>query len=394
MTLLSTLPRTTDVLVIGGGPGGLYSAERLARGGFRVTVCEEHATVGDPVHCTGILASESFDEFDLPRETRLNDLSLARFVSPTGIPVEYSTPVPLASLIDRGAFDRALADRAVRAGVDLCLGRRIVSLSNEGDAVHASCGTETIRARMAILACGANYALQRRFGLGFPSAYLHTAQCELPASTPEEAVELFFGHSVAPEGFAWAAPVHRPGGRFVRIGVMASHDALGCYRRILERLSDRWGLDSEGRRPRQKILPLGVIRRTYDHRMLVVGDAAGLVKPTTGGGIYYSVLSASIAADVAAEAIRTGRVDAVSLAAYERRWRSRMAGELRAQRALRQVVTRLNDRALDSFFELARTDGVMPIVRSTARFNNHRALIRALFRHPPARKVLFRSMVA
>ena len=62
------------------------------------------------------------------------------------------------------------------------------------------------------------------------------------------------------------------------------------------------------------------------------------------------------------------------------------------QRSLRDLVTRLNDQEIDTLFELARTDGIMPIVRKTAQFNHHRHLIRALLRHPPARKVLFRSV--
>ena len=58
------------------------------------------------------------------------------------------------------------------------------------------------------------------------------------------------------------------------------------------------------------------------------------------------------------------------------------------------MATTLSDKAIDSFFELARTDGMMPIVRATARFNQHRPLIRALFKHPPARRILFRAMMA
>jgi hypothetical protein len=58
------------------------------------------------------------------------------------------------------------------------------------------------------------------------------------------------------------------------------------------------------------------------------------------------------------------------------------------------VAASLSDSAIDSFFELAHTDGIMPIVRATARFNEHRSLIRALFKHPPARRILFRAMIA
>ena len=125
-----------------------------------------------------------------------------------------------------------------------------------------------------------------------------------------------------------------------------------------------------------------------------MGDAAGLVKPTTGGGIHYSVMSASLAADTAFEALRRDRFDEASLAPYEAAWRARIADELETQTKLRRAVTRLTDADIDGFFDLALTDGIMPIVRSTVRFNHHRDLIRALFRHPPARQFLFRSMVS
>ncbi len=81
--------------------------------------------------------------------------------------------------------------------------------------------------------------------------------------------------------------------------------------------------------------------------MLAVGDAAGLVKPTTGGGIYYGLLSGQIAADVLAEALSRRRLGARRLKEYERRWRARLGPEIRAGLAFRAVAARLNDRAID-----------------------------------------------
>lgn len=380
-----------DVLVVGGGPAGLYAAERLARRGVATMLCEEHAFVGDPVHCTGVLATESFDMLGLPTDATLNVLTTARFVSPSGITISHSTPSPLAAVIDRGVFDRALAQRARAAGAEIRVGARASVVESGPTAVRAQVGEEWVSARLLMLACGANYAFQRRVGLGLPRDYLHTAQREVPSRTPGD-VELHFGREVAPGGFAWAVPVRRPNGTFARVGVMSTRDPVGSYSRMVARLAERWGIDDVQQPPRQKILPLGAIDRTYADRTLVIGDAAGLVKPTTGGGIHYSIWSAALAADVAVDALAADRLDAAALASYERQWRDNLGEEFAEQRSLRDLVIRLSDQEIDALFELARTDGIMPIVRKTAQFNHHRHLIRALLRHPPARKILFRSV--
>lgn len=380
---------TYDVLVVGGGPAGLFAAWRLAASGFSVLVCEEHAAIGEPVHCTGVLGIEAFDELPLPREAILNPLSSVRLVSPSGMRVPYESPITHAVVIDRAEFDRRLAGRATAAGAELRLGVRVSDLLPRPDRVTARCGDATVSARLVVLACGASYLLQREMGLGLPKAFLLTAQRELPARELDD-VEIHFGSEVAPAGFAWAVPVKRADGPYVRVGVMARRQPADWYAAMVTRLSRRWGVDANpGERPRLKFLPLRTIERTYGHRLLAVGDAAGLVKPTTGGGIYYSVVSASIAADVAGTALAADRLDAASLRVYESRWRQRLSGEFRAQWLLRHIAQRMSDRQIDALFDLALTDGVMPIVHRTASFNHQRRLIQALLRHAPARRIFW-----
>jgi len=385
--------RMIDVVVIGGGPGGLIAAELLAKRGARVRVFEEHDTVGAPVHCTGVLAADAIHALDLPPHAVLNTLSTVRFVSPSGVSFDYTTRGVEAVVIDRQVFDQALFRSVERAGAVVQRGVRVRDVTTSADHVEITlAGGGQVRSRAIILACGAHYGLQRRLGLGLPSLFLQSAQLEMPASAPGN-VEMHFGAAIAPKGFAWAVPVRRPHGWHVRIGVMAERHAAALFERMYQRVRHRWHIARPAdARPRRRMLPLASIRCTYADRSLVVGDAAGLVKPTTGGGIYYSIVSGQIAADVLAQALERDTLHADALREYERRWRSRFQAEFSAQMALRRMAERLSDAEIDALFELARTDGILPIVRRTARFNEHRGFVLALFKYPPARQILLRRV--
>ena len=245
-----------------------------------------------------------------------------------------------------------------------------------------------------MLACGANYAFQRRFGFGLPRTYLHTAQRELPCRRIAD-VELHFGQLAAPGGFAWAVPVVRPDGPYVRVGVMASRDVVGCYARMLERIAGRCGVTNLDLPPRQKILPLGAIDRTFGDRMLAIGDAAGLVKPPTAAA-STTALSAPRSPPMSPSTRWPGTVSMPRPCPRTSGPGARSSRENspRAARAARRRAPSGVIRRSTSFFELAHTDGIMPIVRATARFNEHRPLIRAKSSAPAARRILFRAIVA
>ena len=248
-----------DVVIIGGGPAGLYAGARLAAAGVRTTVVEEHPAVGEPVHCTGVLAAEAFDEFNLSRQSVLNELSTARFWSPAGHQLSYSGAKVEAVVIDRRVFDQELYSRALQAGVCVERDARASAIQVDASGVTVKLAGREIRARVAILACGANYSLHRQVGLGMPRMFLHTAQIELPARRLGD-VELHFGREVAPKGFGWVVPVVRRQQLRVRVGVMCENDAPRYFERLAARIADRWQIETADiQRPRQKILAAGAI---------------------------------------------------------------------------------------------------------------------------------------
>jgi digeranylgeranylglycerophospholipid reductase len=387
------VPYAADVVVIGGGPAGLHAAARLAAEGLGVELVEEHDAVGEPVHCTGVLAREAFERFGVPRGTILNELSTVCFHPPSGRVVEYSPAEIEAVVIDRVGFDRQLARQAAASGVNFRTSR-ITNVFVDSTGVTVAGGDVEVRARACVLACGASYALHRRLELGRPRLVLQSAQAELPAERLGH-VEVHFGSAAAPGGFAWAVPVQRRDRQAVRVGVMCTSDARGYFRRMVARVTPRWGVQAADTCvPRHKVLPLGPVARTTRDRVIAIGDAAGLVKPTTGGGIYYSLLSAELAAETLVRALADDALSAARLDRYERAWHDAIGAELRWQHILRKIAQRLSDAEIDRLFDLARTDGLMPIVRRTARFNRHRDFIMALLKHPPARRVLIRAALA
>jgi digeranylgeranylglycerophospholipid reductase len=383
------------VLVVGAGPAGLTTAAALAAQQFSVLVLEEHGVTGDPVHCTGVLGLEAFDELDLPRDTICTITRSARFYGGHGRTVLVDGGNVAAAVVDRGAFDRALADRAVAAGAVLVHGARVEHIEVTPAGVFARFTRNgepgQTRSRVCVLACGAQYRFNRQLGLGIPRAYLQSAQIEA-SFVRLESVEIDLDRSLAPRGFAWVVPFTRDGAPMARVGLMASDGAARRFRDYARVLARRHGATTAPARPRVKLLPLSPVKRTYTDRVVAVGDAAGLTKPTTGGGIYYSLLSGSFAADVLSGALKQDRTDAAMLRSYETQWQARLGPELRAGLAFRTLAARFDDRAIDALLELAAVDGIVPLLRRTGNVNWHRAAALALLRNPGFRKIVLSSL--
>ena len=391
-TQVLTHGRQHDAVVIGAGPAGSTTAARLARAGHDVTLLEEHEAIGLPVHCTGLLGLEAFEQFDLPRTTILGLAGSARFWGAAGESVLVESDRIQAAVIDRGRLDDALAAGAAAAGARVVRGWRAEAVTVGPRGVHVrGRGGEEVTARVCVLACGATYRFHRHLGLGVPSVFLQSAQLETPFPDASD-IEVRFGRDLAPAGFAWHVPFRRGSTPFARIGLMTETRSRERFRAFVNGLCARANVDpSTLPGARLKMLPLGPVARTYANRVIAVGDAAGLVKPTTGGGIYYGLLSGAIAAEVLDEALVQDRLDARVLRRYETRWRRRLGPEIRVGLAFRRMAARLNDESINAIIELARVNGILRVLQENASFNWHGKAAIALLSHSSFRRIVFKS---
>ncbi|MBI3780112.1 MAG: NAD(P)/FAD-dependent oxidoreductase [candidate division NC10 bacterium] len=388
-----------DVLVIGGGPAGLYAAYCLARAGRSVAVFEEHREIGMPVHCTGVLATGSFSRFTLPQDSIRAALRNARFHSPDGRFLSFASDQDEAVVVDRPSFDRGLADQAVEVGADLFLGHRIEALLRfpEGIVAHSSIaddGSRPIAGRLVILATGAAYHLHQSLGLGLPARFVRSAQVEVDFARLAE-VEVYFGNEVAPGSFAWVVPFTRGGVPKAKIGLLSSRDAERYLARFLQSpmVAPRT-LPNPQCAYRRRPVPIRPIPKTFAERVLVIGDAAGIVKPTTGGGIYYGLLTAELAAATATEAMNAGDFSARFLSRYQAAWQAALASEIRTGVLFRCFASQLSDAEIDEAFHMVASEQVGHLIRDHATFNWHKDVILALWRNANVRGFLWRSLVA
>ncbi len=383
-----------DTIVVGGGPAGLYCALLLADAGLDVAVFEEHDALGVPTHCTGVVSDELFDLFKLPQSLILSRPTTCIMASPTGRTFQFDAADEGIAVIDRAAFDRELAAAAAQAGVEIACGTQVVHiLRGQAHVRVLGANGAAAAARTCVIACGVGYGLQRQLGLGLPSHFLHSAQLEVDADIDDSAVELHLGRATAPEGFAWVVPVRRGECRRAKVGIMMRGDAASHLQRFLS-----WrGLAGQSAAglpaPLRRLLPIGPASPTYGDRVLTIGDAAGLTKPTTGGGIFYGMLSARLAAETLVEALRDDQLSGADLAVYEARCRAQLGPHLRISSRIRRLFAKLADHEIHKLLEALMSDDVQRLIRRNVRFNWQGELIRAILRHPGVKSVLLHTLL-
>lgn len=336
-----------DVFVIGGGPIGIYTAYQLANRGFKVCLAEKKRSIGDGVICAGVVSKQVFENHNLPAESILSRIDSFVFVSPSGEKLGYIHPDIFAYVINRKIFDQGLARLARRFGVSFKLSSFIKKIEEDGRYYKIYTDRNFHYTRAVVIATGVNYQLQEKIGMGKPNSFFEGAQIELSLSTNPSTIEIHLGQKFAPGSFGWIAPIDR---NYARVGVLVEKNGKDY---LLNMLTERIGLlNSDIKLGQLKTKPIayGPIKRSVRGRVIAVGEAAGQVKTTTGGGISYGLLCSEIAADRLSRVLKNGS----GLVDYEMLWRSALQSEFDIGMEVRRIAQRLSDETIEKLFQFVK----------------------------------------
>ena len=347
-----------DVIVIGAGPVGSRVAYKLADAGYETLVIERKESLDEPICCTGIIGMECVRRFEVDDSVIQRRFNSANVFSPSGNLVHLWREETQACVVDRSAFNVLFANRARKKGAEYLLGNMVGKIRiNEGGVNIDSTGTGSTvsyEARAVVIASGFGDHLTQELGLGKISDFAGGAQAEVEADNLEE-LEVYLGKQTAPGFFAWLVPT-APGKALT--GLMSRQTPGHYLEALLASLAEQGKIKNPDVRINSAGVSLGPLPKTYTDRVLVVGSAAGQVKPTTAGGIYYGLICADIAAEKLRQGLENDKLTATSLASYEREWKKTLAREIRISHWGRKFFELLSDKQIERIFSLVKSNGI------------------------------------
>ena len=325
-----------DVTIVGGGPAGSLAAADLARD-HDVLVLEEHESSGRPVQCAGLISDEVIRMSGV-RPDILNTLHGAEVVFPDGRSVTVRSDWPKARVVDRSDLDSRMADAAMAAGAEYSYSEKYIS-HTVGDHVVVTTSDGGHTTRSIVGADGHSSKVAMSLGDNGPREYIRGIQADVAVTAPhQDLFRIHLGSRYAPGFFTWEIPC----GDFTRVGLCTSWSA-GPPMQYLRRLLADNGYDFRVITMYSGKIPVGGRRTTYGDRCLLTGDAAGLVKPISGGGLYPTFKATPILCRVLRQALSSDDLSGKALSEYESAWRSEIGKGLDRGYTLRRLFCRLDD---------------------------------------------------
>ena len=349
-----------EVVVVGGGPAGALAAWASAKKGVKTILLDRAPNAR--AACTGLVSPETACALAVSKNLILREILGVRVFSPKGEVYEIRGEKPKGMVLDRTGLNRWLRGQAEEAGAAI--------LPSEARAIRGkTLVTKKGEVGFAVLlgADGAQSFVAKALGLPQPEEILVGVQAEIRAELGDT-VEIHFG--IVPDFFAWAVPAEEG---ICRVGLATSlgRKAIFFLRDFLAKCFPH----AEILRVRAGLIPIGPPARTAAKWAILVGNAAGQVKPLTGGGLAFIVHCAPLAGEIAAQGEK-------ALPEYERAWRERVGEELEFGLRGRKLFQKLSPADLEQILKVLAESKITRFLAEEGEIDHLSLLSRKLLRRP------------
>ncbi len=356
-----------DVVVVGGGPTGSTTARFAARQGADVLVLEKRQEIGSPVRCGEGVSLTWLDELEIDDYKKWTSQKVvgARLYSPAGNTLEITEKMAgdeVGVVCERDIFDKEMANLAAREGADFMVKTSALGLIKDDGMIKGvkarSMGKNfEIHSDIVVGADGFESQVGRWAGLYgaiSPNDIMTCFQYRMADIEFDSRYTHFFLGSTAPGGYVWVFPKGE-GIANVGLGIQVSRldgsktpkDYLDEFISSRKEFEDGEAIDMVA----GAVSVAPPAEKTTTDGLILVGDAARVVDPMTGGGIVNGLKQAKIAGEVIGECIEEGRFDDEFLQLYEKRWRDRLENKLWRNYMAKEKAMTLDDKTFDKVID-------------------------------------------
>ncbi len=375
-----------DAVIVGAGPAGCFLGKKLSERGYEIVIVEEHSEIGQPSCCAGIVGAEGLKEVGLdPRDWSLNELSKGAFYSPFGELVTLSRGEVEAHTIDRAKFDRDLAEEAVRSGAEINLDTKCIDVSRDDDKVEVKIENQgsrnTVESRMVIGADGPSSIVARKMDLIENFSPIVGSQAEIVKDKESDTAEVYFGNDLSRNYFGWIVPA----GDVYRVGLIDRKQNV--RKKLMRFIENKETLPKNSKRKIINLtsgqIPSAGTRKIYGDRVILVGDAAGHVKPLTGGGLYIGLSCVQIASNILEKALEDEPREN-NLEKYNEKVEKKFAREFQLGNRAQEIFQNMTDEDISDLLELLKNTEFRNVVLEDGEFDRHSRLFESIIEEGPS----------
>ena len=367
-----------DVCIIGASLAGNYLCYLLSNSDLSIAVIEEHEKIGLPFQCAGIVSQKIRKIIDLPENLILNRVHVAKIVSPSGKFIKLSGAEE-PYIIDRIGLDRFYYETVKsKENINYYLGEKFKSFErvkeNKKKLIKIETTKRIIKTRMLIGCDGPLSSVAN--SLGIKNKNLYATQVRIKANFNEDEVVMYFDPRWK-EMFGWIVP---EGKNVYRIGLGSLRNTAKNFNIFLKKYSIdiKQKIDSQG-----GLIPYGTMNKLAFDNILLLGDSAGHVKSTTGGGIIMLLTAAKYAANCIQKCFRKSNFSKKNLKKYyETPCKKTIGRELRIHNIIRSLLEEFNDKDFDKLFGVIKVNKIENLISLYGDMDFPKALMFKLIKNP------------